>query len=79
MKTLKSLKLNQLSKAKLKNREMNSLLGAGTPGCCNCGCGGPSSTGENMRANSKLGYTITEGDSIQGCTYHDGCWECHTS
>jgi len=39
MKTLKKIKLNQLSKAELENREMNALRGGACSGCT-CGCSG---------------------------------------
>jgi natural product precursor len=41
MKKLNSLKLNQLSKAEMEQREMNSLKG----GACACVCGGPAGCG----------------------------------
>ncbi len=40
MKTLKKLKLNQLSKADLEKREMNALKGGNDCGYCTCSCYG---------------------------------------
>lgn len=59
MKHLNKLKLNQLAKADLAKREMNALLGGGTPGCCVCGClyenSGGSSSSSNSGANDSSG------------------------
>lgn len=58
---LGELKLNQLSKANLNQKEMNSLFGGANPvGCCVCGCyyagaGGGSSVGGNSGANGASG------------------------
>ena len=38
MKTLKKIKLNQLSKVELENREMNALKGGDDCGNCVCVC-----------------------------------------
>lgn len=43
------IKLNQLSKAELNEKEMNRLLGGDN--CCLCGCSGPSSSCDNLTAN----------------------------
>jgi natural product precursor len=59
MKTIKSLKLNQISKAELKNREMNFLMGGDCKQCA-CGCS-VASTHTNGGANATYGYTYTEG------------------
>lgn len=58
---MKKLSLRQLSQNELEKREMNHLLGGGTPGQCLCGCGGPSSDDANARANVIYGYTDTAG------------------
>ncbi|NHB69820.1 rSAM-modified peptide [Bacteroidales bacterium M08MB] len=63
MLTMKKLKLNQLSKAELENREMSAIKGGN---CCGCGCHyegqpGGSSTTSNRDANYKYGY-----DSVGG-------------
>lgn len=59
MKHLSKLKLNQLSNADLEKREMNALVGGGTPGCCTCGClyenVGGSSSSSNSGANNSSG------------------------
>lgn len=70
MKIIEKLKLNQLHKDELSEREMNFLNGGGPPGNCVCGCGGPSSTSHNMGANSKEGFTtsIGTGDGDDACT-----------
>ncbi len=60
MKKIGKLKLNQLSKAELEKHEMKNVLG-GTPSGCQCGCGGPSSVGDNCSANGSYGYTETYG------------------
>ncbi len=59
---LGELKLNQLSKANLNQKEMNSLFGgANQVGCCVCGCYyaseemGGSSIGGNSGANGAGG------------------------
>lgn len=58
---LGELKLNQLSKANLNQKEMNSLFGgANQVGCCVCGCyykdsPGGSSVGGNSGANGASG------------------------
>ena len=58
MKTLKKLKLIQLSKNELENREMGMTRG-GNGSCCICGCrywdDGGSSTVDNGNANNAGG------------------------
>jgi natural product precursor len=70
MKTIKSLKLNQIERVALKEREMNTLLGGE---CCGCGCHGPSSTNDNYTANYYAGYSQSRGGNIvcanQGATH----------
>ena len=51
---LKNLKLAQLSKAELSQRELNRLVGGAN--CCICGCQGPSSSFDNRDANTRYGY-----------------------
>lgn len=57
MKQIGKLKLNQLSKAELNEREMNFIKG----GSCSCGChyagSGGSSSCENSQANLDYSYT----------------------
>lgn len=64
MKKLSKLRLNQISKVSLNERQMNVIRG-GDP-CCGCGCHGPSSTVDNQNANAANGY-----GSVGGSTY---CW-----
>jgi natural product precursor len=54
---LEKIKLSELAKADLNEREMFRLLGGGDPGCCQCGCHGPSTTGDNDSANDAGGLT----------------------
>jgi natural product precursor len=73
MKKLKKLKLNALSEANLREREMNILKG----GECTCGCGclyqnsGGSSTQDNGGANKNYGYF----SDYNNYAYCDGEWE----
>ena len=55
MKKVNSLKIN------LIDRDMNMLKGGLDPDCCGCGCNGPSSTDDNMSANSGYGYGQSAG------------------
>lgn len=66
MKKLKKLNLSHLANVDLEKREMNSLLGGGTPGCCSCGCRGSSSAFDNGTANVAGGYTPADGGWGQG-------------
>lgn len=59
------IKLNQLNKTELSDREMNRLLGGNE--CCVCGCRGISSTLDNGQANEKYGYI--PGDIEMGTIY----------
>lgn len=60
---MKKLKLNQLEKAVLNNRELAQIKGGGT--YCGCGCVGSSSTEDNGFTNSADGkYSGTENDQI---------------
>lgn len=58
---LKKLKLNEIEKVELNEREMCRVLGGGTSGCCQCGCmyadSNGSSSSDNSSANNKFGYT----------------------
>ena len=61
---LKKLKLNALSEAGLKDKEMNALKGGN---CCTCSCyheGEPvySSYADNRKVNYKF-----DGHSVEGC------------
>ena len=62
---LKALKLNTVSKAELRNREMNKLLGGSS--CCVCGCNyehsGGSSQVTNGNANHRGGLWSPGGGS----------------
>lgn len=69
---LKKLKLNALSEAGLKDKEMSALKG-GT--CCTCSCywegtPGGSSSLDNSGANFTFG-----GESIKGCNEYVYCDE----
>lgn len=68
MKKLGKIKLNQLNKAELSERELNRLLG-GT-NCCLCGCRGSSSNGQNGAANTAGGTSgYYPGDGGAGTGY----------
>jgi natural product precursor len=63
---LRKMSLSQQSNADLSQREMNSLFGGGTPGCCVCGCayygnGNGSSSTDNNNANNAYGYHSPDG------------------
>ena len=63
---LRKLKLNEISKSELDDREMCRILGGGTAGCCQCGCHyagqpGGSSYGANGGANNEHGYVSDSG------------------
>jgi natural product precursor len=66
MKKIKSLKLNQIEKISLEEREMNTLLGGE---CCGCGCHGPSSLEDNRNANWYAGYSQSQGGNV-----YCACW-----
>lgn len=59
MKKIGRINLRKLSKVDLEKREMNSLFGGGTPGCCTCTClyadFGGSSMVSNLGANDLNG------------------------
>ena len=55
MKKIGKLKLNQLNKAEFEKAAMKELIGGGYPGCCQCGCPGPSSTYWNDYFNTAEG------------------------
>jgi len=62
MKTIKKMKLSQLSNAELGKKELNKLKGGG---CCLCGCAyvnsGGSSTVDNAGANNSGGLQSAGG------------------
>ncbi|WP_455592714.1 TIGR04149 family rSAM-modified RiPP [Bacteroides sp.] len=49
MKKLTKIKLTQLNKAEVSEKELNRLLGGSN--CCTCGCAGPSGPVDNNNAN----------------------------
>jgi len=53
MKTLKKIKLNQLSKAELENRELINLRGGYNCFVCTCGC-----PGKGLRTNQLIYSTL---------------------
>lgn len=71
MKTLKRIKLNQMSNDTLKEKQMRELLGGqgDCSGSCACGCDGSSSTSSNRDANNTT-YT-----PYSGFTRLDGFWD----
>jgi len=73
MKSLSRLKLNQISKAELEKREMNSLLGGRGYQCC-CGCDPTiGETETNARCNVLYDYTISLGWG-EGNNDKCACW-----
>jgi natural product precursor len=73
MKKLRRLKLNQLSKKELANREMKQLTGKGAGDPCGCACAyadtGGSHVAVNMAANSQTGSTSNYGTPTDWITY----------
>lgn len=65
MKALKKIKLNQLSKVELENRDMNALKGGNDCGSCVCVCYGGmsaySGTPIETHINTETAYVPTEG------------------
>ena len=61
MKPSDKIKLTQLHREELSKKELNKLLGKGTPGCCVCGCFGPSGSFANSGANNKDGLHSPSG------------------
>ncbi|MEF9987346.1 MAG: TIGR04149 family rSAM-modified RiPP [Bacteroidales bacterium] len=60
---MKKLKLNQLERTALNNRELEQIKGGAR--YCGCGCAGPSSDDDNGWANSAGGkYSGTDQDQI---------------
>lgn len=57
---MKKLSLQKLSSNELEKREMNQLLGGGTPGMCGCGCN-YNLIAHNGSANGGYGYTESAG------------------
>jgi natural product precursor len=63
---LTKINLSELANTDLNEREMCRLLGGGTPGCCQCGCHGSSTTSSNDSANDADGYT-SDPDATTPC------------
>lgn len=70
MKKLGKLKLNQIEKSEMENREMNNLKGGGDS--CSCGCHyastGGSSYADNRKANWTGGQTSYGGGETVTCS-----------
>ena len=64
MNKLSKIKLTQLCKAELENKQMSRLLGGD---CCSCTCWGSSSTGMNNYFNTEAGYSQS-GDGNGHCS-----------
>ena len=74
MKKMSRLKLIQLNKAELDDRQMNRILGAcwckcdgSGAGVCACGCWGSSTTDTNCDANAGAGYGQSSGGGNHTC------------
>jgi natural product precursor len=61
MKKVGFLKLTQLNKVELEERQMNALRGGES---CSCGCGGPS----NIYTNTSANYNYSGETCSCGCT-----------
>jgi natural product precursor len=70
MKKLGLLKLNQISRAEMDEREMNVLLGGDCTSCA-CGCY-VADTYTNANANNSYGYTYSAGFT-GGLDGNDAC------
>jgi natural product precursor len=70
MKTIDKLKLTQLSKVELEERQMNALRGGtNDDDSCNCNCSSGSTKDSTMSANAKYGYQYSYGgDGTYGGT-----------
>ena len=72
MKNLNRIKLNQLSKSELEEREMKTLVGGCSGNCC---CRNLEDYPDNMDANKKGGYHVPGGGELTNilddvcCTY----------
>jgi len=65
MKKLSKIKLMQLNKSELEDRQMNCIIGA--DGCCACACAGSSSTEMNGYFNDEAGYGQSGGNGNCAC------------
>jgi natural product precursor len=54
-KLVSKLKLNQINKSEMEERQLNILKGGNSSESCSCGCGGPYSTSTNSYANYTYG------------------------
>ena len=63
------LKLAQMRKADLENRQMNIIKGGECP--CACACGGPSSTYWNSHFNNEAGHYMSGGGGVCECCCED--------
>lgn len=70
MKKLSKIKLSQLNKAELGEREMNRLLGGDR--CCLCSCAGPSGPVDNFNANVAGGVSGLHSPGGYGGTHGAG-------
>ena len=61
---LKKLKLNALSEAGLKDKEMNDLKGGN---CCTCSCYHEGEPGYSSSADNSKGNYKFDGHSVEGC------------
>jgi natural product precursor len=83
MKKLKKLKLNVLSEANLREREMNRLTGGER--ICTCSCYYANSGGSSSSSNRNANYNIgSGGESGNGCNDYwlvdgivDYCPQCY--
>ena len=66
------LKLDQLDKVAMGERELSQLTGGN---CCGCGCNGPSSTTDNANANWNYGYSQSAGGEKQCACWGSGSWD----
>ena len=71
MKKIGKLKLNQIEKKEMGNREMNQLTGGES---CGCGCHGSSSTTSNANANWNYSYSQSGGGNTQCASWGDSSW-----
>jgi len=64
------LKLVKLSGSSELSKDLLNKVSGGLavqPGCCCCGCQGPSSNTDNYNANVAAGHGCSAGDTIYGC------------
>ena len=62
MKKLGKIKLDQLNKAELSEKELNRLLGG--ENCCLCACAGPSGPVDNFNAMLQVVCTLHRGLAV---------------